>query len=165
MPNDVLVCHVLHGGLLTCIVCLMIPTTNRRDIERVVIRMPTENFCIFKTRKFFRSRYRVRTLYNVGLTYDSRFERAAGADTWLGRTHSTALGPPVLLFYPLWQTPFTPETAASRKLFWNCPIGRSILTLLSGVTHNPGFAGIRSSHLYIADTNRPDSQRDAVTSQ
>src|SRR5262249_38056022 len=29
-----------------------------------------------------------------------------------------------------------PKTATSRKLFWNCPCGHSMLTLLSGVAQN-----------------------------
>ena len=51
---------------------------------------------------------------------DLRFERAVGADTWPGLTLSTALGLPVLLFRPLWQTPFSPE---------NCKIAEIILEL------------------------------------
>jgi hypothetical protein len=53
---------------------------------------------------------------------DSRFERAVGVDTWPGRTLSTALGPPVLLFRPLWQTPFTRENRQIEEIILELPL-------------------------------------------
>jgi hypothetical protein len=40
------------------------------------------------------------------------------------------------------------KTATSRKLFWNCPLGRSTLTLLSGVAHNPALQVSESGIFY-----------------
>lgn len=46
-------------------------------------------------------------------------QRAVGADTWPGRTLSTAPGLPVLLFRPLWQAQFASE---------NCHIAENIFS-------------------------------------
>ena len=95
---------------------------------------------------------------------DSRFERAVGADTWPGRTLSTALGLPVLLFRPLWQTPFTPENCHIAEIILELPLRAFDVDAVVRYGSQSGFARIRIWHLFITDTSRPDSQRSGVTS-
>jgi len=54
----------------------------------------------------------------------------------------------LLLFRPLWQTPFTPENCHIAEIILELPFWRSMLTLLSGVAHNPASRVSESGIFY-----------------
>ena len=88
---------------------------------------------------------------------------AVGADTRPGRTLSTPWTSRFIV-PPLWQAPFTPETCHIAEIILELPLLAFDIDTVVRCGAQSGFARIRSWHLSITHTNRPDSQRGAVTS-